>query len=138
MLAEGLNNAINSTTVVAVLIASVTFAAIYTVPGEYIDDPNEIPPGQYSLGEANVAPKAPRVHNILRLRFHRPLHLSGCCGGANISRSHREQGEKTDDESHQRTDVDSLCPSFRRISSPIFAVAGERERWLAGNWCHKL
>ncbi|KAB5548220.1 hypothetical protein DKX38_011626 [Salix brachista] len=61
--AKGLNNAINSTTVVncAVLIASVTFAAIYTVPGEYIDDPNEIPPGQYSLGEPNVAPKAPFI-----------------------------------------------------------------------------
>lgn len=57
---EGLNNAINSTTVVAVLIASVAFAAIYTVPGEYVDDPNEIPPGQ-SLGEANIAPKVPFI-----------------------------------------------------------------------------
>ncbi|KAJ6917059.1 ankyrin repeat-containing protein [Populus alba x Populus x berolinensis] len=57
---EGLNNAINSTTVVAVLIASVAFAAIYTVPGEYVDDPSEIPPGQ-SLGEANIAPKVPFI-----------------------------------------------------------------------------
>ncbi|KAI5582544.1 hypothetical protein POPTR_007G099600v4 [Populus trichocarpa] len=57
---EGLNNAINSTTVVAVLIASVAFAAIYTVPGQYVDDPNEIPPGQ-SLGEANIAPKVPFI-----------------------------------------------------------------------------
>ncbi|KAH8502715.1 hypothetical protein H0E87_014136 [Populus deltoides] len=57
---EGLNNAINSTTVVAVLIASVAFAAIYTVPGEYVDDPNEVPPGQ-SLGEANIAPKVPFI-----------------------------------------------------------------------------
>ncbi|KAJ0917500.1 putative PGG domain-containing protein [Helianthus annuus] len=32
MHAEGLNNAINSTTVVAVLIATVAFAAIFTVP----------------------------------------------------------------------------------------------------------
>ncbi|XP_061949656.1 ankyrin repeat-containing protein At5g02620-like [Populus nigra] len=57
---EGLNNAINSTTVVAVLIASVAFAAIYTVPGEFVDDPNEIPPGQ-SLGEANIAPRVPFI-----------------------------------------------------------------------------
>lgn len=53
---EGLNNAINSTTVVAVLIATVAFAAIFTVPGQYADDPNDIPPG-LSLGEANIAPK---------------------------------------------------------------------------------
>lgn len=56
MHAEGLNNAINSTTVVAVLIATVAFAAIFTVPGQYVDDPTDIPPG-LSLGEANIAPK---------------------------------------------------------------------------------
>ncbi|KAF8402817.1 hypothetical protein HHK36_010908 [Tetracentron sinense] len=55
---EGLNNAINSTTVVAVLIATVAFAAIFTVPGQYADDPEHIPPG-LSLGEANIAPKTP-------------------------------------------------------------------------------
>ncbi|BBH04870.1 Ankyrin repeat family protein [Prunus dulcis] len=53
---EGLNNAINSNTVVAVLIATVTFAAIYQIPGQYVDDPKDIPHGQ-SLGEANIAPK---------------------------------------------------------------------------------
>ncbi|KAL1544177.1 ankyrin repeat-containing protein-like protein [Salvia divinorum] len=58
MHAEGLNNAINSTTVVAVLIATVAFAAIFTVPGQYVDDPRELGPG-VSLGEANVAPQLP-------------------------------------------------------------------------------
>ncbi|KAL8501641.1 hypothetical protein ACS0TY_020953 [Phlomoides rotata] len=58
MHAEGLNNAINSTTVVAVLIATVAFAAIFTVPGQYVDDPKNIPPG-LSLGEANIAPQVP-------------------------------------------------------------------------------
>ncbi|XWS74191.1 hypothetical protein CRYUN_Cryun02cG0194900 [Craigia yunnanensis] len=56
MHSEGLNNAITSTTVVAVLIATVAFAAIFTVPGQYVDDPNDIPPG-HSIGEANIAPK---------------------------------------------------------------------------------
>lgn len=60
MHAEGLNNAINSTTVVAVLIATVAFAAIFTVPGQYVDDPSKIHPGQ-SLGEANIAAKAPFI-----------------------------------------------------------------------------
>ncbi|KAK7262400.1 hypothetical protein RJT34_29973 [Clitoria ternatea] len=57
MHAEGLNNAINSTTVVAVLIATVAFAAIFTVPGQYVDDPKDVPAGM-ALGEANIAPKA--------------------------------------------------------------------------------
>uniref|UniRef100_A0A7C9A7K5 PGG domain-containing protein n=1 Tax=Opuntia streptacantha TaxID=393608 RepID=A0A7C9A7K5_OPUST len=56
MHAEGLNNAINSTTVVAVLIATVAFAAIFTVPGQYVDNPEAVPPGS-SLGEAHIAPK---------------------------------------------------------------------------------
>lgn len=53
---EGLNNAINSTTVVAVLIATVAYAAIFTVPGLFPEDPDHVPPG-YSPGEANIAPK---------------------------------------------------------------------------------
>ncbi|KAJ4978660.1 hypothetical protein NE237_009440 [Protea cynaroides] len=57
---EGLNNAINSTTVVAVLIATVAFAAIFTVPGQYVDDPQNILPG-FSLGEANIAQGTPFI-----------------------------------------------------------------------------
>ncbi|KAL0417801.1 UNVERIFIED_CONTAM: Ankyrin repeat-containing protein [Sesamum radiatum] len=57
---EGLNNAINSTTVVAVLIATVAFAAIFTIPGQYVDDPRSIPEGQV-LGEAHIAPKVPFI-----------------------------------------------------------------------------
>lgn len=51
---EGLNNAINSTTVVAVLIATVTFAAIFQLPGQYVDGTKPIPPG-FTLGEGNIA-----------------------------------------------------------------------------------
>ncbi|XP_037420453.1 ankyrin repeat-containing protein At5g02620-like [Triticum dicoccoides] len=56
---EGLNNAINSTTVVAVLIATVAFAAIFTVPGEYVDAAS-LGPGQ-ELGEANIAHQTPFI-----------------------------------------------------------------------------
>ncbi|KAH9672078.1 ANK REP REGION domain-containing protein [Citrus sinensis] len=55
---EGLNNAINSTTVVAVLIATVAFAAIFSVPGQFADKPDELPP-KVSPGEAHIAPKTP-------------------------------------------------------------------------------
>ena len=54
---EGLNNAINSSTVVAVLIATIAFAAIFTIPGEYVESQT---PG-YDLGEAYVATKVPFV-----------------------------------------------------------------------------
>ncbi|KAI9154308.1 hypothetical protein LWI28_024177 [Acer negundo] len=56
MHSEGLNQTINSTTVVAVLIATVAFAAIFNVPGQYADDPENIPT-KLILGEANIAPK---------------------------------------------------------------------------------
>ncbi|KAH0635742.1 hypothetical protein KY289_035657 [Solanum tuberosum] len=58
---EGLNNAINSTTVVVVLIATVTFAAIFNLPGQYTDNLKEVPPG-YSIGEGRIAPQPPFCH----------------------------------------------------------------------------
>ncbi|XP_020246873.1 ankyrin repeat-containing protein At5g02620-like [Asparagus officinalis] len=50
---SGLNNAINSSTVVAVLIATIAFAAIFTMPGQYIETPTD----GYTIGEANIANK---------------------------------------------------------------------------------
>ncbi|XP_028783230.1 ankyrin repeat-containing protein At5g02620 [Neltuma alba] len=57
MQAEGLNNAINSNTIVAVLIATVAFAAIFNIPGQYPDLQHEALPPRMSLGEAYIAPK---------------------------------------------------------------------------------
>lgn len=51
---SGLNNAINSATVVAVLIATVAFAAIFTVPGQYVQEKQD----GTSLGQAYIAQKA--------------------------------------------------------------------------------
>lgn len=50
----GLNNAINSNTVVAVLIATVAFAAIFTVPGQYVESPKD----GFTLGQAYIATNA--------------------------------------------------------------------------------
>ncbi|XP_027350144.1 ankyrin repeat-containing protein At5g02620-like [Abrus precatorius] len=55
MHAEGLNNAINSNTVVAVLIATVAFAAIFNIPGQYPQSPKDLTPAM-SPGEAWIAP----------------------------------------------------------------------------------
>lgn len=49
---NGLNNAINSATVVAVLIATVAFAAIYQIPGQYEEGNGP------SQGQAKIANKA--------------------------------------------------------------------------------
>ncbi|CAI8596277.1 unnamed protein product [Vicia faba] len=54
MQAEGLNNAINSNTIVVVLIVTVAFAAIFTVPGQYPQNTKQLAPGM--SGEANIAP----------------------------------------------------------------------------------
>ncbi|XP_057491379.1 ankyrin repeat-containing protein At5g02620 [Actinidia eriantha] len=51
---SGLNNAISSATVVAVLIATVAFAAIFTVPGQYVEEKTK----GFSLGQAHIARKA--------------------------------------------------------------------------------
>lgn len=56
MHSDGLNNAVNSTTVIAVLIATVTFAAIFTVPGLYADNSIKRPLG-FPPGEAYIAPR---------------------------------------------------------------------------------
>lgn len=50
----GLNNAINSNTLVAVLIATVAFSAIFTVPGQYIQTPMD----GFTLGQAYIASNA--------------------------------------------------------------------------------
>lgn len=51
---SGLNNAINSNTVVAVLIATIAFAAIFTVPGQYVETPTE----GYTVRQAYIANNA--------------------------------------------------------------------------------
>ena len=51
---SGLNNAITSSTVVAVLIATVAFAAIFTVPGQFVEKKTE----GYTIGQAHIARNA--------------------------------------------------------------------------------
>ncbi|MCD9644803.1 hypothetical protein HAX54_033251 [Datura stramonium] len=58
---SGLNNAINYATVVAVLITTVAFAAIFTVPGQFVEEKID----GISLGEAHIARKASFVIFVL-------------------------------------------------------------------------
>ncbi|PIN00705.1 hypothetical protein CDL12_26793 [Handroanthus impetiginosus] len=52
---KGLNDTTTSTTVVTVLIATIAFPAISTPLGQYVNDPENVPPG-FSPGEAHIAP----------------------------------------------------------------------------------
>ncbi|KAF3777209.1 Ankyrin repeat-containing protein [Nymphaea thermarum] len=47
---EAVNNTTNSVTVVAVLVASIAFVAIFNMPGQYIEDSS-----QGDIGQANIA-----------------------------------------------------------------------------------
>ncbi|ONM56408.1 Ankyrin repeat family protein [Zea mays] len=51
----GLNNAINSNTVVAVLIATVAFAAIFQLPGNFLEDMSQAHGPDMTLGQAWIA-----------------------------------------------------------------------------------
>ncbi|WMV44907.1 hypothetical protein MTR67_038292 [Solanum verrucosum] len=70
---EGLNNAINSTTVVVVLIATVTFAAIFNLQGQYTDNLKEVPLG-YSIGEGRIAPQPPLSFSSYLTLLHSSYH----------------------------------------------------------------
>jgi magnesium-transporting ATPase (P-type) len=50
-----LNNAISSNTVVAVLIATVVFLAIFLLPGEFLEDMSDAPDPDMTLGQAWIA-----------------------------------------------------------------------------------
>ncbi|KAH9326392.1 hypothetical protein KI387_006570, partial [Taxus chinensis] len=54
---EGINNTVNSVTVVAVLIATIAFAAIYTIPGGYVQKLDQQAGSSGSVGQANVVKK---------------------------------------------------------------------------------
>ncbi|XP_023532209.1 ankyrin repeat-containing protein At5g02620-like isoform X1 [Cucurbita pepo subsp. pepo] len=129
MHSEGLNNAINSTTVVAVLIATVAFAAIFTVPGQYVDDPDDIPPG-FSLGEANIASRAPFI--IFFIFDSIALFLSLAVVVVQTSVVVIESQAKKQMMAIINKLMWLACVlisvAFLALS---FVVVGERERWLA-------
>uniref|UniRef100_A0A1D1Z668 Ankyrin repeat-containing protein At5g02620 n=1 Tax=Anthurium amnicola TaxID=1678845 RepID=A0A1D1Z668_9ARAE len=93
---EGLNNAINSSTVVAVLIATIAFAAIFTVPGQYVETKIE----GYTLGEAYIANNAEFiiffVSDSLALFY---LPCRGC--GPDFYNCYRAESKETYGVCHQ-------------------------------------
>ncbi|MCE3050691.1 hypothetical protein HAX54_047891 [Datura stramonium] len=123
MHAEGLNNAINSTTVVAVLIATVAFAAIFSVPGQYIEYPEDVPPGHSRRSKYS---SESLISDILRLRLCCPFYLSGSCDCSDINRSDRKQSKEADDGYHKQAHVVSMCANFSGFLSTVLCCGWQK------------
>ncbi|XP_062004070.1 ankyrin repeat-containing protein At5g02620-like [Rosa rugosa] len=126
MHSDGLNNAINSTTVVAVLIATVAFAAIFTVPGQY---PNDLPPG-YSPGEANIAPKAGFIVFFIFDSFALFISLAVVVVQTSIVVIERKQKEKLMTVINKLMWMACVMVSVAFLALS-YVIVGEKEKWLA-------
>nr|GMD32942.1 ankyrin repeat-containing protein At5g02620-like [Ipomoea batatas] len=70
----------NGFQIVAVLIATVAFAAIYNLPGQYADNPKTDPPAL-----SPESPPNPPLHSLHHIRFSGTLYIAGSRGGPDIS-----------------------------------------------------
>ncbi|KAK4489081.1 hypothetical protein RD792_004875 [Penstemon davidsonii] len=123
---EGLNNAINSATVVAVLIATVAFAAIFTVPGQYVEEKTE----GYSLGQAHIAKNVAFI--IFFLSDSLALFISLAVVVVQTSVVVIEQKAKKQLMFVINKLMWSACLSISvAFISLTYIVVGTHERWLA-------
>ncbi|KAL5546274.1 hypothetical protein UlMin_005961 [Ulmus minor] len=126
---EGLNNAITSSTVVAVLIATVTFAAIFTTPGLYGDDPKQVSPG-LSPGEAVIAPRIEYTIFLIFDSFALFISLAVVIVQTSvvvIERKAKKQMMAVINKLMWLACV-MVCVAFLALS---YVVVGDHERWLA-------
>ncbi|CAL5336912.1 unnamed protein product [Camellia sinensis] len=123
---SGLNNAINSATVVAVLIATVAFAAIFTVPGQFVEEKTQ----GFSLGQAHVAQKPAFI--IFFVSDSAALFISLAVVVVQTSVIVIEQEAKTQlvFVINKLMWLACLCISIAFISL-TYVVVGSKERWLA-------
>ncbi|XP_021891558.1 ankyrin repeat-containing protein At5g02620 [Carica papaya] len=126
---EGLNNAISSTTVVAVLIATIAFAAIFSVPGQYFDSPKNLAPG-FVLGEARIAQRPEFLVFIIFDAFALFISLAVVVVQTSvvvIERKAKKQMMAVINKLMWLACV-MISVAFLALS---YIVVGDRERWLA-------
>ncbi|XP_065852734.1 ankyrin repeat-containing protein At5g02620-like [Euphorbia lathyris] len=126
---EGLNNAINSTTVVAVLIATVAFAAIFQVPGQFADKPDQLAPGQ-SAGQAKVASKPEFVIFVIFDSIALFISLAVVVVQTSVVVIEREAKEKLMSVINKLMWLACVLISVAFLALS-FVVVGSNERWLA-------
>ncbi|WCJ28236.1 ankyrin repeat family protein [Euphorbia peplus] len=126
---EGLNNAINSTTVVAVLIATVAFAAIFQVPGQFADNPKNLAPGQ-SAGQAKVAAKPEFMIFIVFDSIALFISIAVVVVQTSVVVIEREAKEKLMSVINKLMWLACIMISIAFLALS-FVVVGSDERWLA-------
>ncbi|XP_059655627.1 ankyrin repeat-containing protein At5g02620 [Cornus florida] len=123
---SGLNNAINSATVVAVLIATVAFAAIFTVPGQYVEEKTD----GFSLGQAHIAKNAAFIIFILFDSMALFISLAVVVVQTSVVVIEEKAKRQLMFVINKVMWLACLCISVAFISL-TYVVVGSKERWLA-------
>lgn len=118
---EGINNATNSITVVAVLFATIAFAALFTVPGGY---------GYTVNGEATVANRALFQIFFISNAFALFTSLAVVVVQITLVRWETKSQRKVVEVINKLMWLASACTTVAFIAS-AYIVAGRHELWLA-------
>uniref|UniRef100_A0A0E0ETW8 PGG domain-containing protein n=1 Tax=Oryza meridionalis TaxID=40149 RepID=A0A0E0ETW8_9ORYZ len=128
----GLNNAINSNTVVAVLIATVAFAAIFTIPGNFLEDLKQAPDPDMSLGQALVASNPAFIIFLVFDALALFISLAVVVVQTSLIVVEQKAKKKMVFVMNKLMWMACLCISAAFIAL-TYVVVGRDDRWLA--WC---
>ncbi|KAG8050526.1 hypothetical protein GUJ93_ZPchr0009g2090 [Zizania palustris] len=128
----GLNNAINSNTIVAVLIATVAFAAIFTIPGNFLEDLNGAPYANMSLGQALVASNPAFIIFLVFDALALFISLAVVVVQTSLIVVEQKAKKKMVFVMNKLMWLACLCISSAFIAL-TYVVVGHDDRWLA--WC---
>uniref|UniRef100_A0A0E0B5E6 PGG domain-containing protein n=1 Tax=Oryza glumipatula TaxID=40148 RepID=A0A0E0B5E6_9ORYZ len=128
----GLNNAINSNTVVAVLIATVAFAAIFTIPGNFLEDMKDPHDPNMTLGQAFVASNPAFIIFLVFDALALFISLAVVVVQTSLIVVEQKAKKKMVFVMNKLMWMACLCISAAFIAL-TYVVVGRDDRWLA--WC---
>jgi len=128
----GLNNAINSNTVVAVLIATVAFAAIFQLPGNFLENMKDAPDPDMTLGQALVASNPAFIIFLVFDALALFISLAVVVVQTSLIVVEQKAKEKMVFVINKLMWLACLCISAAFIAL-TYVVVGRDDEWLA--WC---
>ncbi|VAI19929.1 unnamed protein product [Triticum turgidum subsp. durum] len=128
----GLNNAINSNTVVAVLIATVAFASIFTVPGNFLESMDKATEPHMSLGQALVASRPAFIIFLVFDSLALFISLAVVVVQTSLIVVEQKAKQKMVFVMNKLMWLACLCISAAFIAL-TYVVVGRNDEWLA--WC---
>uniref|UniRef100_A0ACD5XU17 Uncharacterized protein n=1 Tax=Avena sativa TaxID=4498 RepID=A0ACD5XU17_AVESA len=128
----GLNNAINSNTVVAVLIATVAFASIFTIPGNFLENMKDAPYKDMTLGQALVASKPAFIIFLVFDSLALFISLAVVVVQTSLIVVEQKAKQKMVFVMNKLMWLACLCISAAFIAL-TYVVVGRNDEWLA--WC---